>query len=145
MFRSLNWLAVTSAVLLTWIATDSVSAQYSGSQARFLRQATRNYLWNRPTVSPYLNLVGRDGYSGMPNYQRLVLPEIQRRERDASRDRQTARMQTQINQVQTQAARAQSDVANMMLTGRVGWSVRGYPRFGTYLNFYPGFQRLPRR
>jgi hypothetical protein len=145
MFRTLNWLAVMVAVLFTWIATDAVSAQYTGRGARSIRGMTRNYLWNRPTVSPYLNLVGRDGYSGMPNYQRLVLPELQRREQDASRDRQTARMQTQINQAQTQAAQAQSQVANMMLTGRVGWSVRGFPRFGTYLNFYPGFQQIGRR
>ena len=107
--------------------------------------ATRNFLYNRPTVSPYLNLTTRDSNYGMSNYFTLVRPEVERREQEMAQRQQAARMQTQLNQVQQQAAQTQSQMTDMMLTGRVGWSSRGMPRFGSYLSFYPGFQRVPRR
>ena len=121
------------------------SAQYSGSSARNIRSATRNFLYNRPTVSPYVNLATRSSYNGMPNYFTLVRPQIEQRQQQMAQQQESRRMQTQINQVQQQAAQTQSQMSSMMLTGRVGWSSRGYPRFGTYLNFYPGFQQIRRR
>ena len=145
MLRTLKRSSLSCAVLLTCMAAGSASAQYTGQNARYIRGATRNFLYNRPTVSPYLNLTTRDNYNGMPAYYTLVRPELEQRERQAAQQREAAQMQTQLNRVQQQAAQTQSQMADMMMTGRIGWSSRGMPRFGTYLNFYPGFQRIPRR
>jgi hypothetical protein len=130
---------------LTLSLQTEVFAQYSGASARSVRNATRNYLWNRPTVSPYVNLASRDSQFGLSNYFTLVRPQVEAREEAMARQRQTAEMQSQLDQVQNQVRQSQQDAAGMLITGQNGWSARGYPRFGTFLNFYPGFQRIPRR
>ncbi len=53
-------------------------------------------------------------------------------------------LQQQLNIVQDQVRQNQQEAAGMMYTGRTGWSSRGYPRFGTYMSYYPGFQRIAR-
>ena len=112
---------------------------------RNMFNATRGFMYNRPTVSPYVNLATPQGASfGLPNYFTLVRPQIEAREQAVMSQRQTAQMQQQLNVVQDQVRQSQQEAANMMLTGRVGWSSRGYPRFGTYMSYYPGFQRIPR-
>lgn len=42
------------------------------------------YFYNRPTLSPYLNLTRRSGPDTLNNYYRYVLPQINRREALAS-------------------------------------------------------------
>jgi hypothetical protein len=144
--RRLNQTLLSSAVLAAGLVLlaghHPAHAQFSSQSARSIRNATRNYLYNRPTVSPYLNLTTRDANVGMPNYFTMVRPQIEQRENEVMRQRQSAQMQAQIDQVQAQVRESQQQAAGMMLTGRVGWSARGYPRFGTHLNYYPGFQRL---
>jgi hypothetical protein len=122
-----------------------VFAQYSGASARSMRNATRNFLWNRPTVSPYVNLASRDSQWGLSNYFTLVRPQVEAREQAMARERQTAAMQQQLDQVQNQVRESQQEANSMMITGQAGWSSRGYPRFGTHLSFFPGFQQIPRR
>ncbi len=78
----------------------------------------------------------------MPNYFTLVRPQVEQREREMAQHQQQSRMQTQLNQVTQRQAQSQGQMADMMLTGRMGWSSRGMPRFGSYLNYFPGFQRL---
>ena len=141
-----NFLMLLIPVLWGTIGpTSQAFAQYSGGQSRSMYNATRNFLYNRPTVSPYVNLATRDNYNGMPNYFTIVRPQIEQREREMTQRQETSRMQTQLNQVQRQQAQSQSQMAEMMLTGRVGWSSRGMPRFGSYMNYFPGFQQVPRR
>ena len=81
----------------------------------------------------------------MPNYFTLVRPQIEAREAEQAQRMQAQRMQRELNQVQQQMADSQSQMTNMMVTGRVGWSSRGMPRFGSFLSYYPGFQQVPRR
>jgi hypothetical protein len=102
-------------------------------------------MYNRPTVSPYLNLTTRSANTGLPNYFTMVRPQMEARDEDVARQRQSAQMQAQLDAVENQVRQSQQDAAAMMLTGRVGWSARGYPRFGTYMSYYPGFQRIARR
>jgi hypothetical protein len=102
-------------------------------------------MYNRPTVSPYLNLTTRDATVGMPNYFTMVRPQVEAREEEVARQRQTAQMQAQLEAVESQVRENQQVAAAQMLTGRVGWSSRGYPRFGAYMSYYPGFQRIARR
>ena len=134
-----------ATVLLCSISDRQVYAQFGGATSRSIGFATRNYLYNRPTVSPYLNLTSQNSSNyGVPNYFTQVRPQIEAREQAAMSQRQTAQMQQQLNVVQDQVRQTQQQSANMMLTGRVGWSSRGYPRFGTYMSYYPGFQRIGR-
>lgn len=144
MKRTLSTLAIaTVAVVLLGFSQDA-SAQYNASNFRFARAGTRNFLYNRPTVSPYLNLTSRDSGFGLPNYYTQVRPRIEQEQENIAAQRRSAAMQQQLNQVQDQVRQSQQEAANFLITGRVGWSSRGLPRFGSYLSFYPGFQQIPR-
>jgi hypothetical protein len=139
--RALFSSALLAATLLLTADPQGAYAQYGGSSTRSMGNATRNFLYNRPTVSPYLNLTTRDANVGLPNYFTMVRPQMEMRENEMVRQRQTAQMQAQLDTVQSQVRETQQQAAGMMLTGRVGWSSRGFPRFGSTLNFYPGMQR----
>ena len=145
MKHTLSMLAATTVVVVLLGFAQDVSAQYSGSNFRNARSATRNYLYNRPTVSPYLNLTSRDSGWGLPNYYTQVRPRLEQEEQNIAAQRRSAAMQQQLNQVQDQVHQSQQQAADYLITGRVGWSSRGLPRFGSYLSFYPGFQVIPRR
>ncbi len=147
MIRRFAWLGLFLACGSVLGTSSPVMAQViNGGSARWgLYNATRNFLYNRPTVSPYVNLATMNTGGGLPNYFTLVRPQIEAREAEMAQRQQATRMQRDLNQVQQQMAESQSQMTNMMLTGRVGWSSRGMPRFGSYMNFYPGFQQIPRR
>lgn len=141
MTRRFLFIAAVGLGLLTF--AETAEAQTSlGSVS--VRNRTRDFLFNRPTVSPYLNLATR-GTSGMSNYHTLVRPQIERQQQDVVQRQQTTRMQQQLNAVQNEFRQSQQQASGMMLTGRYGWSSRGMPRHGSTLNYFPGFQAIPRR
>lgn len=139
MNRSFLLLAVSALACLAF--HQEAQAQYGTGGVRSVRNATRNFMYNRPTVSPYLNLASNDSYNGLPSYFTQVRPQVDRQRQDMAQRRQAAVMQQQLNQVQHQVAQTSQETASMMLTGRQGWSSRGLPRFGTYLNYFPGMNR----
>ena len=143
MFRTI--LSVLVAVTFWGSLTTSDAAAQAYQGGRNAAFATRNYLYNRSTVSPYVNLATPNYSSGLSNYFTLVRPQVESQQESQMQQRQTAQMQQQLSQVQDQVRQQQQQSANMMITGRIGWSVRGMPRSGTYLSYYPGFQRIPRR
>ena len=120
---------------------QAAEAQYKGGSNAYT--ATRNFLYNRPTVSPYLNLTSRSS-NGMSNYHTMVRPQLDQEQVNVRRQQQASRQQQELGQIQSQFRQSQSQAASAMITGRMGWSSRGMPRHGTYLNFYPGFQRIGR-
>ena len=90
-----------------------------------------NYLYNRPTVSPYLNLSRTNSGSFLPNYHALVRPELQRREQAARQTAHIARNARQLQQVQRDLRQTQDRQRRMGL-------VTGHPtRFMSYLHYYP--------
>jgi hypothetical protein len=91
-----------------------------------------------------VNLASRGSQTGLPNYYTMVRPQIEQQQENIAQQRRTAQLQDQVNRAQQQAMQSQNQMSGYMITGRVGWSSRGFPRFGSYLNFYPGFQRMPR-
>ena len=93
---------------------------------------TRSFLYNRPTVSPYLNLTrASSAYSA--NYQTLVRPQVEARERAMAENRHMAQLQQQVAEVRRNYQRQQSGN---------GQRATGHPtRFMTYLNYYPGLNR----
>lgn len=121
---------------------ESAQAQFRESTS--VRNRTRNFLYNRPTISPYVNL-GSRGTTGLSTYHTLVRPQLERQQQDVAQQQQTQRMQQQLNRVQNDFRESQQQASGMMLTGRYGWSSRGMPRRGSTLNYFPGFQAIPRR
>ena len=142
MFRSFSFLCLIGAAFL--LVVQDANAQFGVGGVRSVRNSTRNFLYNRPTVSPYLQLTSRDANQGLPNYFTQVRPQIERQQQEIAQRRQSAQMQAQLNQVQSQVVQNQQQAAGMMFTGRNGWSSRGFSRFGLYLNYYPGMNRIGR-
>jgi hypothetical protein len=105
---------------------------------------TENLLYNRPTVSPYLNLTRQSSQQGLPNYHSMVLPEINRRQEDQQQQVQTQRIQQELSSIRNDFRQQQQQQNGQVSTGRFGWSSRGMPRHGSTLNYYPGFF-APRR
>ncbi len=136
------FLGLLLAGAISSVTAEPAMAQFSGSNARSLRNATRNYLYNRPTVSPYINLTSRDSSIGLPNYYTLVRPQIERQQEEVVRQRQQVQMQEQLNTVQDQFRQSQQQQQQFLMTGQFGWSSRGLPRFGTTLNYFPGFRQI---
>jgi hypothetical protein len=91
-----------------------------------------------------LNLTTENSVTGVSNYFTLVRPQVDAREEFAARQRQANLMQAQLDQVQHQVRENQQST-NAALTGQTGWSSRGFPRFGSHMNFFPGFQRMPKQ
>ncbi len=89
--------------------------------------AVQRYIFDRPTVSPYLNLVrDSNSSSGLPNYQTLVRPALEQRQRNIQQQRQINRLQTDLNTTRRAFTRAKEGFQT------------GHPtRFMTYLHYYP--------
>ncbi|MCA9215346.1 MAG: hypothetical protein KDB27_19910 [Planctomycetales bacterium] len=122
-------------------AAHEAMGQIAGS-----RSATQNFLYNRPTVSPYLNLTRQDSVqTGLPSYYTQVRPQIERREQDQQQAIQNRQMQRQLASIRNDFRQQQQQQGGQMSTGRFGWSSRGMPRHGSTLNYYPGFYAVRRR
>jgi hypothetical protein len=89
--------AVLGASLL---ATQTATAQGYASASNIVRDATIN----RPTVSPYLNLLDRGGR--LPAYQSLVQPLLEQQRVAAQQSQQISQLQQNANDSLSQAARA---------------------------------------
>jgi len=91
---------------------------------------TQRYLYTRPTVSPYLNLLQRDPTYGLPLYHTQVRPRLEARA-------QARQQQRSINQVQRQVSNLSTQVRQRNQT--TGFQTGHPTRFMTYSHFYPGF------
>jgi hypothetical protein len=91
-----------------------------------------NVVPNRPTVSPYLNLLNPTG-SGTSNYFTTVRPQIQARE-------ELIRQQAQISQIQRQVQRGQP--GGVPVRGSQEIRATGHETtFMNYLHYYPVTRR----
>jgi hypothetical protein len=110
-------------VVATWLAAgEKASAQYDP--------------YNRPTVSPYLNLLQTNRF-GVTNYQSLVRPMIEQQQLNVQQ-------QTNISALQQQFQ------ASSMATGRAdalgGMRNTGHPtRHFNYLHYYQQLNVLNQR
>ena len=91
---------------------------------------TQRYLLDQPTVSPYLNLLRDDRGVGLPNYQALVKPRLEQRERERRQRANMNRMQQQVNTMQSDLRRE----APIHTTGHP-------TRFMNYSHYYPTLGR----
>lgn len=123
------------AVLVPVIGVDQAEGQgFVPRRSTNAALATRDYLVNRPTVSPYLNLLRTQSSLAPPNYQTLVRPANERRQ-------QAARQQASINRLQSRVTNMQGQMAARNRQQGSGF-VTGHPsRFMTYLHYYPSLGR----
>jgi hypothetical protein len=87
------------------IGLSSSSAAYAQSSKRIQRpqmgynpaqSQMANTLYNRPTVSPYLNLLRQQGVGSPPNYQTLVRPQLDQDRINSAQHRQMRNLQNQL-------------------------------------------------
>lgn len=117
-------LAGIVVALVFGAVSDEVSAQNAS------RDFNRNFYYNRPTVSPYLNLITQAQSTGFaPIYQNVVRPQMEAREAQLRQDSDISRIQSQLSQMRADYGRQQNQ------SGQVS---TGHPsRFMTYLHYYP--------
>lgn len=121
-------------------ATDALAQSTSrNSSLRYLNPASNSAqnILNRPTVSPYLNLLGTDGTAtGPARYQTLVRPQLDARQTDL---RNSAR----FNSLQQDIQRVSTAVGGVGSQQQQNYPfVTGHP--SVYLNgshYYPGLGR----
>ena len=114
------------------LATRTADAQVSNTAY------VNNFILNRPTVSPYLNLLRRDGIAGITNYQTLVRPQLEQREFALIQQAEINRLDQQIS-VQQRSL----EVVQQQRAQRV-FSTGHTTRFMNLQQFYPGFGQLRR-
>ena len=89
-------------------------------------------IFNRPTVSPYLQLLANPNTGGLPQYHTMVKPRLEARERTRQQESQISRMQQQITSIQQSVAPQRRD----------GVAITGHPtRFMNMIHYYPSLSR----
>jgi len=89
------------------VAGLAFHADESLAQRNNAARRTQNMLYNRPTVSPYLNLLQPQG-GGLPNYQTLVRPQIEQRRQNLDTQRQISQLQSTVAQTSMQDQRGET-------------------------------------
>lgn len=123
-----------AAFVVAAVCADPASAQLFNPRSNNLGYATASYLLDRPTVSPYLNLLRTESSTAMPNYHTLVRPEVENRQ-------EAARQAMAIRQLQSNVTSMQGQIGGQ----RGAQFSTGHPtRFMTYLHYYPGLGNVRR-
>ncbi len=115
------------ALVITLGVTESAEAQLNPARRSFLNQ-----VFNRPTVSPYLNLVNPGGGGFQPNYHTLVRPLLQQQSINRQNALDLRRLQQRVT-TNTQA-RLQTDPTGLPGTGHP-------TRFMFYGSYYSQLNR----
>ena len=125
-------LRITLSVAVAWVVLSASQSQEASAQIRTNNRASsfiQGYINNRPTVSPWLNLMRNDGgINNISNYQTLVRPQLEQRQRANMQSRQIAQLQNQVASQRSQAAQR----------SQTGVRPTGHPtRYLNYLQFFP--------
>jgi hypothetical protein len=118
------------AVCAAFLAASPVAAQSVG-YSRYTN-TIRDQTINRPTVSPYLNLLQNGGR--LPAYQTLVRPMLENERRSAEQSQSLGKLQQQVN------------AASRDPSGRVrDQGIRPTGHTTTYLNYSHYYSTLNNR
>ncbi|MDZ4779664.1 MAG: hypothetical protein SGJ19_05380 [Planctomycetia bacterium] len=123
-------ICATLAVAGLSLCADECFAQRNNAYRR-----TQNSLYNRPTVSPYLNLLQPQG-GGLPNYQTLVRPAVEQRRQNQDTQRQISQLQSSV------AASSAQDQRGETTFRPTGHQTSFSPAYGNrtgffYSHYYP--------
>ena len=137
MLRKLTNTLLIAACFVLFDRSAEAQGQISQRPADYFSRFIRD----RPTVSPYLNLVTSQrtqqrGGTVRPVYQTLVRPELEQRKANEQTQRNMIQMQNQLSDLRQSYRNSQSNALG----------ATGHPtRFMIYSQYYPGFQRIGRR
>ena len=96
MFRLSVFSAVLAATFMVPIGHTQAQELFNPTGRFDAQTAARDYIINRPTVSPYLNLLrSESGVSG-PNYQTLVRPAFESRQRASQQQSSIRQLQSRV-------------------------------------------------
>ena len=126
--------AVAACMLsLGWFPALSQTAPGQSPQSRVGYVSPTRQILDRPTVSPYLNLLlGDSSLNDLPSYFTQVRPQLESRERARQQARQIKGLQRQVTSVR-------HDISRM---GKPGARTTGHPtRFMNFSHYYPQFAR----
>ena len=132
-------LQMAKTLLLVFVSAAALAVADQAHAQVGTSSYVRNYILNRPTVSPYLNLVRRDGFGGVTNYQTLVRPQLEAREAAPFQQAELSRVQQQLAVQQRTLDSVQQQRAQRVFS-------TGHPtRFMNLRQYYPGFGNLQQR
>jgi len=122
-------LPLIPALLLVWGGnSESAYAQFVPVGNISVANSINNFLYNRPTISPYLNLTRTDTGFLTTNYHAIVRPELERRQQQAFQTAHLQSLNRRVEQIQNEKVRNQRD--RELTTGH-------QTRFFSYLHYYP--------
>lgn len=110
MYKMKTLLMLLGAVLCFLALEKTTLAQTASS--RF-----RSNLLNRPTVSPYLNLLNGTGSSGISNYHTLVRPQLEQRRLNQFSQQQFGSVNRQLQTINTQQQTGNAGTGGIRATG----------------------------
>jgi hypothetical protein len=131
--RRLVWI-ISLLTLIAPLGARNAQAQGFVPRGANAALATRDYIINRPTVSPYLNLLRTESPISAPNYQTLVRPALEHRQ-------EIQRQESAIRQLQSRVVNMQGQMAARNRRQQEGFATGHPQRFMTYLHYYPMFNR----
>lgn len=129
-----NLLILAGASVACVVNSTPCYAQFNPVGNVNVAYSINSYLYNRPTVSPYLNLTRTDTGQIQPNYHALVRPQLEMRQQQAAQSAHIQKLNRGVEQIQSQQIRSEKE--RQLATGHPS-------RFFTYLHFYPEPSRPP--
>lgn len=128
-----------------WTGSADAQLLFEGQRARSTTSATLNWLYNRPTVSPYVNLTRTDNLSrGAMNYQTRVRPRL-----EAERQNQMRQAASRRAEMQQAVSSLQSRTVSQPASGtrgrdpRFGMTPTGHPTESmSYFHYYPALNQF---
>lgn len=118
---------------LVWILAASGWVLWAAGEARAQNYSLSNPTVNRPTVSPYLNLLQTNQF-GISQYHSLVRPQLEAREAAQRNSQQISQLQNQVQSFQA-GARARPAGRSGHITSQLYYS--------HYYNMRERFTRPP--
>ena len=88
-------------IMMRWISAAGflVGAMFALLPGHvFGQRSVAGQVFNRPTVSPYLNLLRGTGSGSLPSYYTLVRPQIEQRQENIRQQAALQQLETRINQ-----------------------------------------------
>ena len=137
MFQKLTNTLMIAACFVLFGTGEEAQGQISQRPADYFQRFVRD----RPTVSPYLNLISSQqdqlrGATPRPVYQTLVRPQLEQRRANEQAQRNMVQVQRQLSDLRQSYQQSQANT----------FGATGHPtRFMIYSQYYPGFLSVRRR
>ena len=122
--KPVTFISFALATLTLMLTGEVARAQYRDSRSPTARG---EYFYRRPAVSPYLNLLRRDGQGGLGNlnYQTLVRPQLRAQEALRRQQLENRRLQQQTDSLDRRQQSLQLDPFSQPAGNQITGASRG--------------------